>query len=111
MFGWFFKLFPKEDDPRCCGAARSSGWPKAREEHLKSHSTCLACGGTEELEVHHRLPFHLHPELELDPFNLITLCEKNHCHYVIGHLLSWKSFNKNVFEDATALREKIRERP
>ncbi len=46
--------------------------------------------------------FHLHPNLELDPRNLITLCElpgRDH-HLLIGHLDEWESYNVNVRDDA-----------
>lgn len=48
---------------------RSPEWPHVREEFLKACPACAACGGTEDLNVHHIQPFHLHPELELDPAN------------------------------------------
>jgi hypothetical protein len=46
-------------------------------------------------------PFHLYPQLELDPSNLITLCEikgRDH-HLLIGHLDDWESYNPNVRSD------------
>ena len=68
---------------------RSSQWGSIRAKHLKDHSTCAACGGTDKLEVHHKVPFHVHPELELDLTNLITLCEADKngicCHLGFGH--------------------------
>jgi hypothetical protein len=54
------------------------------------------------LQVHHIKPFHLHPNLELDPRNLITLCElpgRDH-HLLIGHLDEWESYNVNVRDGA-----------
>lgn len=82
---------------------RSPEWPKVRDEWLKEHSVCEACGGRAYLEVHHKRPFHLHPELELDPKNLITLCEETsrECHYHFGHnSLSWSCYNPHVEDDA-----------
>jgi hypothetical protein len=73
------------------------------------------CGGSEKLEVHHKQPFHLQPEFELDPDNLITLCEANkggvNCHLFVGHLGSFKSFNPNVMADAAAWLQKLKSRP
>jgi predicted HNH restriction endonuclease len=60
--------------------------------------------------VHHKRPVHLFPELELDPANLITLCEPQNCHYLIGHCLSWKAYNPSVEEDAAHVREMIASR-
>ncbi|PVX61216.1 HNH endonuclease [Paraburkholderia unamae] len=96
-------------------AARSTHWPKVRSDHLQLHPVCEVCGGSENLEVHHIRPFHLHPDLELDPKNLITLCEAKkdgvNCHLFIGHLGSFKSFNTTVRADASQWSEKIKRRP
>lgn len=94
---------------------RSSEWPKVRAQHLKEHPTCAACGGSEKLEVHHIQPFHLDHSKELDPENLITLCESGHggvnCHLHFGHLGSFKSWNTSVPLDAPQWLKKIKERP
>lgn len=83
-------------------AARSSKWPKVRAEHLEKYPACAACGSKIHLNVHHCKPFHLHPELELDPANLLTLCENpvsNH-HYLFGHFQDWGLYNPRVREMA-----------
>lgn len=80
---------------------RSPEWPRIRREHLKLHPMCAACGGTRLLQVHHKQPFHLKPELELEPTNLITLCMGNLCHIEIGHGDDFKALNPNVQVDAT----------
>ena len=94
---------------------RSDHWPVARANHLRQEPCCALCGGTEKLEVHHIRPFHLHPELELDPNNFITLCEANKdgfdCHLGFGHLGSFKSWNENVVKDAAEWNSKIKTRP
>jgi len=81
---------------------RSTHWETTRKNHLKLQPFCVACGKVQDLQVHHKQPFHLHPELELDQNNLITLCEEKseQCHLKIGHLGDWKSFNPNVEKDA-----------
>ena len=83
---------------------RSSKWGEVRGRYLKEHPSCAVCGHTKKLEVHHKLPFHLNPELELDVNNLITLCEtKKHgivCHLLIGHLGNYKTYNPEVETDA-----------
>lgn len=95
--------------------ARSGKWPAVRRAHLEQHPVCAVCGGKENLEVHHKKPFHLHPELELDPANLITLCEsKNNginCHLAVGHIGNFKSLNATVEQDATYLNKKLKGRP
>jgi len=96
-------------------AKRSSRWPTIRKHHLTLNPACAVCGGTEKLEVHHIRPFHLHPELELDPNNLVTLCEANkggvNCHLFTGHLGNFKSFNVDVVADAARWSDKISHRP
>jgi hypothetical protein len=84
-------------------AKRSASWPKVRKAHLADNPVCRACGGDKNLEVHHIAPFHLHPELELDPHNLITLCERasRNCHFVFGHFFDWQKFNPNVRNEVT----------
>ena len=54
------------------GTARSGKWPALERDWLKVHPACAACGCRDRVSVHHKRPFHLHPELELKPTNLIT---------------------------------------
>ncbi|HEX7737074.1 MAG TPA: HNH endonuclease signature motif containing protein [Ktedonobacteraceae bacterium] len=90
------------------GKERSPHWFRVAKEHLLRQPACVVCGTRRGLQVHHIKPFHLHPQLELDPNNLITLCElkgRDH-HLLIGHLDEWASFNVNVHEDAKRHRNK-----
>lgn len=86
-------------------APRSRQWPAVERAHLRAQPACAACGARLHLQVHHIKPFHLFPQLELDPKNLITLCEPpgpgGH-HLAIGHLGAWKKFNPRVVADAAA---------
>ena len=95
--------------------ARSGHWATVRKHHLESFPTCAVCGGSETIEVHHIKPFHLHPDLELEPLNLITLCEskKNgiNCHLAVGHIGNFKSLNATVETDAAFLLAKLKGRP
>lgn len=98
---------------------RSSKWKSTRKAFLKLNPHCKACIdpkrtrrilqaamsliGLSPVEVHHIIPFHFcvllgRPELELDPRNLITLCDRgaNH-HLLIGHLSDYQTFNPSVF--------------
>ena len=67
------------------------------------------------IQVHHRWPFHDcvlagRPDLELDPRNLIALCETERgvatldCHLHVGHMGDWKSYNPRVAGDAHICR-------
>lgn len=91
-------------------AARSSKWPALRKEHLKKQPCCMACGSCVKPEVHHIIPVHLDSAKELDPDNLITLCDK-YCHFVFGHLMHYKSWNINVINDAKQYLDNINKRP
>ncbi|MGO9020059.1 MAG: HNH endonuclease [Syntrophobacteraceae bacterium] len=85
---------------------RSPKWHKVEKEHLEKEPECQWCGAKKEdgakLQVHHIVPFHVHPGLELEDFNLITLCEEGgylNCHLFHGHSGDWKDFNKDVREE------------
>lgn len=101
MFGFSRKIRFAERSPR---------WQTVRKEHLKHHPNCIACGRDSKLEVHHRVPVHLDPERELDPSNLITLCA-DPCHLLFGHLMNFKSYNKDVIEDCAVYLNKVKNRP
>lgn len=90
---------------------RSAGWTKVRKDHIKNNPSCAACGRQDGLEVHHIKDFSENPELELDPTNLITLCDKGtKCHLTFGHLGNWKSINPEVIEDSKWFLEKVKNR-
>lgn len=91
-------------------AVRSPQWKTVRENHLKKENKCRGCGTSKKLEVHHKIPVHVNPDLELDPDNLITLCD-SYCHFVLGHLMDYKSWNTNIDQDCDSLLAKIRNRP
>lgn len=92
---------------------RSGRWPALKNKHLKAHPTCEVCGRKGELNVHHKIPVHIDPSKELDPGNLITLCEGKtmNCHLWCGHLGYWPSFNLSVVKDAAYLLNRFLTRP
>lgn len=99
------------------GHKRSNHWPTVRKHHLRiaENNKCAACGSIKKLEVHHIVPFFLDPSKELDPTNLITLCESKDinniiCHLHYGHSDSYKKFNPNVVEDAALSLKLITEK-
>lgn len=99
---WFFRKLRY--------ATRSWKWKDVRKKHLESQPFCQACGRSSDLEVHHIEPVHKNPDRELDPTNLITLCSKG-CHLLFGHLMDYKSWNKDVILDSESYLNKIRQRP
>ncbi len=92
---------------------RSPQWPTTRANYIKKFPTCAVCGGSKNVEVHHKKPFHLYPELELVEANLISLCESGAngitCHLFVGHLGNYKTYNPMVERDAKIWRNKISE--
>jgi 5-methylcytosine-specific restriction endonuclease McrA len=91
-------------------AYRSPKWSSIRKQHLANNPSCSACGRDKKLEVHHVEPVHTNPEKELDLDNLITLCD-DPCHFVFGHLLDYKSWNKNVIDDCKVYLNRINNKP
>lgn len=88
---------------------RSSKWPGVRKQHLELFPACSGCGRLKEVRVHHVKPFHENPELECDLGNLITLCPV--CHFALGHLFNFRSWNAEVVEDCKWLLQKVENRP
>ena len=90
---------------------RSPKWPRVREKYIKKFPNCAVCNGDKNVEVHHKKPFHLFPDLELDENNLISLCESKQngvtCHLFIGHLGNYKSYNPDVDVDSAYWRKKL----
>jgi hypothetical protein len=94
---------------------RSPHWPAVERTVLHLHPYCACCGAAKAdkgLQVHHHLPFHYcialgRPDLEIDPRNLIVLCETEHNdpepnhHLLLGHLGNFKSDNVHVDQDIT----------
>ena len=94
---------------RTLGVARSGKWPAVREAHMAKFPNCAVCDTDESCEAHHVKVFYKNPSEELNPNNIITLCRQHHLEF--GHLGSFKSFNKNVREDAETWNKKIKNRP
>ena len=89
------------------GEGRSSKWPAVRAAYIQANPYCAACGRREKLEVHHIVPFHVDPELELVASNLMTLCEgPTNCHFVFGHLGNWRWHNRFVRIDALEFNQR-----
>lgn len=86
---------------------RSGEWRRVRDQFVEKFPVCAACGSSAALNVHHVIPFHVRPDLELDEWNLITLCREHH--FRIGHdpdgpwrlkKPSWSASNPLVREHA-----------
>ena len=90
---------------------RSSKWRKVRNAFKKKNPKCLCCGGKIKIEIHHILPFHSHPELELEESNLMTLCEREkygiNCHQLIGHTGNYRKINHSAELDSIIWNYKL----
>ena len=101
---------------RTIGHGRSGHWPTVEKKFRAVHPQCVCCivKSVKHIQIHHRFPFHYaialgRPDLELDPRNLITLCEwPSHTspdhHLLIGHLENFQSSNTDVASDAMLFR-------
>lgn len=94
---------------RLLGGTRSPQWSAVRNAFIKKNPLCAVCKTDKDCEAHHEVPFSRDSSLELKESNLLTLCRPHH--YLVGHLMSWSSFNKSVRGDSLFWDEKIRNRP
>lgn len=108
---WWLQTTDQWTDRAPVGAKRSPQWHGVQQAHLAANPRCVCCGGTNDLRVHHIEPFHLRPDLELDPQNLITLCESKrfgiNCHLLLGHLGNWRRWNPLVKFDAIRWKARL----
>lgn len=84
---------------------RSGKWPAFLRDFLKAHRQCEGCGRA-AATGHHRRPFHLFPDLELDPSNIAAVCVG--CHWVICHCGDWKLYVPTVRADLAAHLKRVR---
>jgi len=107
VFRWLLSLFQRTP---IGSRPRSSQWPKVRAEHLRRYPECAACGCDTDLEVHHIIPYHVDPSMELNFENLMTLCgdKASDCHRRLGHGFNWTLWNDQVIRDAAWFRSMLR---
>jgi 5-methylcytosine-specific restriction protein A len=110
MFKLIFQFFKSStEEISVLSKPRSKEWSKVRSEHLKKNPFCAVCGNKKNVVPHHIVPFHIDPSKELDPSNLISLCEGDsfNCHLFFGHFRNWAKHNPNISEDAKIWHDKI----
>ena len=77
------------------GVSANWSWQRCRRAFLKKvGKVCVCCDSRKKIQVHHKLPRHIRPDLAVDPTNLIALCSD--CHFHIGHLNSYFTYNAAV---------------
>ena len=104
MLGWetlkrhYLNLTAKD------GASLNWSWQKCKREFYKRvPKECACCGSKKKIEAHHIKPRHSFPELALTLSNLIALCKG--CHFKIGHLGSYFTYNATIKTVAFFVRE------
>jgi len=84
---------------------RSPKWHDVQKHFLEKNPICEICSSNKKLNVHHKKPFHIYPEFELDEDNLITLCMGElECHLIIGHGDYFKAYNPSIDEDVKIIK-------
>lgn len=99
---------------RTLGATRSPQWSSFKIEFAKTHpKICAICGTTKGCQLHHKTPFSRDLSRELDPTNLVWLCEQGEhsCHLIFGHLYSFFSYNTDLDNTIAEWSGKITNRP
>jgi hypothetical protein len=83
------------------GAKRHPQWYAVRAKHLVTSPACAICGVARFVEVHHKVPVHVDDSLELDPGNLVTLCDEraSRHHFEVGHGGDWRMWNQAIDAD------------
>jgi len=111
MINSFRRLKDRIQGKAAPGEKRSGRWRKVRKDFIEANPTCFVCGGSKKVEVHHVIPFSVAPDLELDPSNLVSLCEAKkyglNCHLLIGHLGNYRRTNPNFWTDAISWSMKL----
>lgn len=83
---------------------KTAEYAHAMAAHRKAFPACAYCGRTKAVDVHHIRPVGIAPYLAADGDNMITLCRKPQCHFIVGHMGDWKTFNSMVESTCIAVR-------
>lgn len=67
---------------------------RAMKEILEEEKCCQFCLSTKSLEVHHKKPISIAPDLAAVKANLITLCKR--CHFSVGHFNNYHDHNPQI---------------
>ena len=89
-----------QDAPGTPKESRDPRWQAASKKYLQKNRTCICCG-KKAVVTHHLKPFHLFPELEMEPSNWRAMCAP--CHLIVGHLGNFSNYNPALDEHAAIL--------
>ena len=77
------------------GQSMNFGWQRCKKEFYKKvPKVCVMCNNKKSVELHHKLPRHIRPDLAVDMTNLIALCKS--CHLRSGHGGSYFKYNETI---------------
>lgn len=98
-----------EDFGRGIAPDRNGKWRSLRNRLIDEAGCCAVCQKKTNLIVHHKIPFHVDPSLELDENNLVVLCENDilNCHLIFGHLGNWREYNEEIDKDIEIWNKKL----
>jgi hypothetical protein len=87
---------------------QTRAWRALAAQHLRIYPMCAACGSRSRVRPHHVVPVSVDPSRELDPLNLLSLCESYafgvNCHLFLGHGGQWSTYNPQAVRDAFEYR-------
>jgi hypothetical protein len=111
LIDWLVARLPVALRPRTILAVheRASRWRVVRAAHLRKEPACAACGRSVDVVAHHVIPVSFDESRELDPENLLTLCDYP-CHIVFGHLMNFHCYNKDVRKMVAEYRRAVNKR-
>lgn len=104
FLSWLQHLWRNRGAPLRMGPRDSYAYRKAMQSYRDSHPDCEFCkrpGTRGSIEVHHKLPVSVAPELAADTANMVSLCKK--CHLAVGHLHDFRDYNRNIVEVCEAM--------
>ena len=84
---------------------RSPRWPAFVHQLLRERPLCEGCGRRSETG-HHVIPFHVRPDLELDPGNVVPVCPP--CPFVVCHGGNWQLYIPTARADLAAHLARVR---
>lgn len=71
---------------------------KAMKAYAEAHPRCAWCGRDKDVDVHHRVPISVNPDLAGNPDNMISLCA-DRCHLYVGHNGDYRNrFESNLLQ-------------
>ena len=95
----FKKLFIFRNPKFCISNVRNLySVRRTMKIYAANNPRCEYCSRKNKLDIHHIQSVKERPDLAGEYSNLITLCRKPSCHFIVGHMGNWHTSNPNVRE-------------